>query len=390
MKNEELLNIAKKHSTPSFLFDIQALLSRIKAMKDILDNKYELCFAMKANPFLTTYISKNIEKIEVCSPGELQICITLNIPASQIIYSGVVKGYDDVVLALEYGVKAFTAESLNQLELINKCTLDLDSKICILLRLSTGSQFGMGKKDIIKAINMLHKYQNIKFSGLHYYAGTQRKKIDLQLKDLNLLLDLKNEITSIIKMDEFIIEYGPGLNVSMFEDDDFSDTLKPLSILKTKLDELNLDRVKMRIELGRFMVQYCGYYLASILDVKNTGECDYCLLDGGINHVNYYGSIMGMKIPIMRHISINSNAYKQEKDYCICGALCTSGDVLVRRKQLDNPQIGDLIVFENIGAYSVTEGIYLFLSRALPKVLLLDNKNILVARDFKEIFELNF
>lgn len=64
--------------------------------------------------------------------------------------------------------------------------------------------------------------------------------------------------------------------------------------------------------------------------------------------------------------------------------------MLVRRKQLDNPQIGDLIVFENIGAYSVTEGIYLFLSRALPKVLLLDNKNILVARDFKEIFELNF
>ncbi|WP_257937922.1 diaminopimelate decarboxylase family protein [Campylobacter lari] len=390
MKNEELLNIAKKHSTPSFLFDVQALLSRIKAMKDILDNKYELCFAMKANPFLITYISKNIEKIEVCSPGELQICIKLNIPASQIIYSGVVKGYDDVVLALKYGVKTFTAESLNQLELINKCTLDLDIKICILLRLSAGSQFGMSKKDIIKVINMLHKYKNIKFSGLHYYAGTQRKKIDLQLKDLNLLLDLKNEITSIIKMDEFIIEYGPGLNVNMFEDDDFSDTLKPLSILKTKLDELNLDRVKMRIELGRFMVQYCGYYLASILDVKNTGECDYCLLDGGINHVNYYGSIMGMKIPIMRHISINSNAYKQEKDYCICGALCTSGDMLVRRKQLDNPQIGDLIVFENIGAYSVTEGIYLFLSRVLPKVLLLDNKNILVARDFKEIFELNF
>lgn len=390
MKNEELLNIAKKHSTPSFLFDIQALLSRIKAMKDILYNKYELCFAMKANPFLTTYISKNIDKIEVCSPGELQICIKLNIPASQIIYSGVVKGCDDVVLALKYGVKTFTAESLDQLELINKCTLDFDIKICILLRLSTGSQFGMSKKDIIKAINMLHKYKNIKFSGLHYYAGTQRKKIDLQLKDLNLLLDLKNEITSIIKMDEFIIEYGPGLNVSMFEDDDFSDTLKPLSILKTKLDELNLDRVKMRIELGRFMVQYCGYYLASILDVKNTGECDYCLLDGGINHVNYYGSIMGMKIPIMRHISINSNSYKQEKDYCICGALCTSGDILVRRKQLDNPQIGDFIVFENIGAYSVTEGIYLFLSRTLPKVLLLDNKNILVARDFKEIFELNF
>ncbi|MFG5097395.1 hypothetical protein O8I71_01620 [Campylobacter lari] len=390
MNNEKLLNIAKKHGTPSFLFDIQALLNRVRAMKDILDNKYELCFAMKANPFLTTYISKNIEKIEVCSPGELQICIKLNISPSQIIYSGVVKGYDDIVLALKYGIKTFTAESLNQLELINKCTLALDVKIFVLLRLSAKSQFGMSKEDILHAIKTSSKYQNIQFSGLHYYAGTQRKKIDLQLKDLNLLLDLKNEIIDIIKIDEFIIEYAPGLSVSMFEDDDFSDTLKPLSTLKAKLDKLNLDGVKIRIELGRFIVQYCGYYLASILDVKNTGECDYCLLDGGINHVNYYGSIMGMKIPIMRHFQINHNHHDDKKDYCICGALCTSGDVLVRRKQLDNPQIGDLIVFENIGAYSVTEGIYLFLSRTLPKVLLLDNKNILVARDFKEIFELNF
>ena len=30
---------------------------------------------------------------------------------------------------------------------------------------------------------------------------------------------------------------------------------------------------------------------------------------------------------------------------------------------------GDLLVFDRIGAYSVTEGIYLFLSRQLPVVL---------------------
>ncbi|MBF7045286.1 diaminopimelate decarboxylase [Campylobacter volucris] len=389
MKNDELLNIAQKYGTPSFLFDIQSLLNRIEAMKDILDNKYKLCFAMKANPFLTTYISKNIEKIEVCSPGELKICIKLNIPALQIIYSGVVKGYNDVVLALKYGIKTLTAESLSQLELINKCALDLNVKVFVLLRLSTRSQFGISRKDILQIINDVRKYTNVIFCGLHYYAGTQRKRVELQIKDLNLLLDLKNEIINTTKIDEFIIEYGPGLGVSMFEDDDFSDTLEPLGDLKTKLDELDLSGVKLYIELGRFIAQYCGYYLTSILDVKNTGECDYCLLDGGINHVNYYGSIMGMKIPIMRHIQMK-NHHNKKKDYCICGALCTSADVLVRRKQLDNPQIGDLIVFENIGAYSVTEGIYLFLSRALPKVLLLDNKNILVARDFKEIFELNF
>ncbi|PPB52759.1 hypothetical protein [Campylobacter hyointestinalis] len=54
-------------------------------------------------------------------------------------------------------------------------------------------------------------------------------------------------------------------------------------------------------------------------------------------------------------------------------------------------QIGDLIVFENAGAYSVSDGISLFLSHTLPRILLLQkNKEVLIARDFKETFWLNF
>ena len=46
------------------------------------------------------------------------------------------------------------------------------------------------------------------------------------------------------------------------------------------------------------------------------------------------------------------------------------GDVLVKGLPLTDPQPGDLLCFGSIGAYSVTEGMYLFLSRALPLVAL--------------------
>ena len=52
-------------------------------------------------------------------------------------------------------------------------------------------------------------------------------------------------------------------------------------------------------------MQYCGYYLAKILDVKTTDIGDYVLLNGGINHLNFYGSVLGMKVPIMRHLTTN-------------------------------------------------------------------------------------
>ena len=42
---------------------------------------------------------------------------------------------------------------------------------------------------------------------------------------------------------------------------------------------------------------------------------------------------------------------------------------------LPDAQVGDVLVFHNIGAYSVTEGIYLFLSRRMPKIFLYGEKD---------------
>ena len=47
----------------------------------------------------------------------------------------------------------------------------------------------------------------------------------------------------------------------------------------------------------------------------------------------------------------------------------------------------DKIIFYNIGAYSVTEGIYLFLSRKMPKIIAIDydisNEKIPAVNDIK-------
>ena len=50
------------------------------------------------------------------------------------------------------------------------------------------------------------------------------------------------------------------------------------------------------------------------------------------------------------------------------GSLCSFNDMIAREVMIPDPKIGDRLVFKNIGAYSVTEGIYLFLSRDLPAV----------------------
>ena len=48
--------------------------------------------------------------------------------------------------------------------------------------------------------------------------------------------------------------------------------------------------------------------------------------------------------------------------------------MIVKNLELKDAKIGDMLVFYNIGAYSVTEGIYLFLSRRMPAIVMYSKK----------------
>jgi diaminopimelate decarboxylase len=63
------------------------------------------------------------------------------------------------------------------------------------------------------------------------------------------------------------------------------------------------------------------------------------------------------------------------KEWTVCGSLCTVNDVLVKQYPFHGLVTGDKLIFEKTGAYSVTEGISLFLSRELPQVLLYSEKD---------------
>ena len=85
-----------------------------------------------------------------------------------------------------------------------------------------------------------------------------------------------------------------------------------------------------------------------------------------------------MKTPYYQHV--HKNVQKNEGDvteenWNICGSLCTVNDVIVKQLPLKDAAVGDIIIFERTGAYAVTEGIYLFLSRDLPQILFYSKEN---------------
>ncbi len=379
---QELKYIADTYGTPSYVFDLEALKERVQQIRFITKNQYQLCYSIKANPFLIPTMVELVDKLEVCSPGELSICEKLKVPGEMIIYSGVNKEEADIHAAITYNVGVLTVESKKHMRLISTEAVKQNKVVSVLLRLNAGSQFGMSKEDLLEILDS-RDYPNTDIVGIHYFVGTQRKKIDKQIKELEMLKELYDEIKNEHHITLQQLEYGPGLSVSLFENDDFEDTLKPLKDIHEELCSFSCD---VTIEMGRFFATYCGSYISKVVDLKENQGVHYCLIDGGINHINYYGSMMGMNVPVTQHIT---EKIVEEKDWCVCGSLCSTNDILIRKYKKGLNE-GDLIVFENIGAYSVTEGIYLFLSRTLPCIILRNKAyDYVVARPFLESSLLN-
>ncbi|RKM59275.1 diaminopimelate decarboxylase [Butyrivibrio sp. CB08] len=408
MTTDNLKEIASKYGTPAFLFDEKALKDRARAIKEIVGDSVSLCFSIKANPFLIPAMLDVTEKLEVCSPGELDICKKLSVEPGRIVYSGVNKTEVDVRDAAEYGAGIYTAESLKHVVLLQNEGKRLGKILPVLLRLNAGSQFGMSKSDLLKAIEKRADLSNIEIVGIHYFVGTQRKKLEQQKKELLMLKDLYNEIESTYGVRLKKLEYGPGLPVPYFENEDFSDTLAPVKELSEALKE-TATWCELTIEMGRFFTSECGYYLTKVMDIKSNESTNYCIIDGGMNHVTYLGQVMGMKIPVIKKIDrdtadgagdqidsffggadVTGISEDGSADYALCGSLCTTADVLVRQIKLQDLKIGDILAFCDIGAYSVTEGIYLFLSRTMPRILLAkEDGSVVMARDFTESSGLN-
>ena len=164
-----------------------------------------------------------------------------------------------------------------------------------------------------------------------------------------------------------LLEYGLGLSVPYFEGEKFDQIYDHLQVMVDYVEKLSLS-CKVVFELGRYIVSQTGIYCTTVDDVKKNHESNFCIVDGGIHQLNYYGQNMAMRTPIIKHIKNDDQENDDLKEWCVCGSLCTFADVLVRKVKFDNLKIGDVLAFYNAGAYSITEAPYLFLSRRMPEI----------------------
>lgn len=365
MNSEALRDIAASFATPAFIFDADEFGRRAKNVKSAIGGA-SLCYSIKANPFLLACLPEEIDRVEVCSPGELAICRRVGVDPSTVVYSGVNKGREDIAEAIEYGAELLTAESLRQLGLINAAALAAGKRVRVALRLTSGNQFGMDSENLKRAVAEKGSYEGVDIVAIHYYSGTQKKKLAVVEKELAELEELADILEERFGLSGISLEYGPGLPADYFGDDPEGRDMAVLAEAGAMIAAVAARR-SVTVEFGRFLASPCGTYLTAAADIKNNNGENFVICDGGINHLKYYGQTMAMQTP---PITLLGDHGEKTEDYTLCGSLCTTADILVRKVTLPALSVGDVLAFGRCGAYSVTEGIGLFLSRQLPRIVL--------------------
>lgn len=361
MFNSKLIQRLNKLNTPFYFYDIDLLDKTILSLKKSLDLNYNIYYAIKANnnTKIIELIKNHNLGIDAVSGEEINKSLKCKINPKKIVFAGVGKTKDEIILAIKKKIYLFNCESFDEIKLIDKISNELNVITEIAIRLNpnidsrthkyikTGmfdTKFGIQIDSLSEILEKIKTLKNINLKGYHFHLGSQ-------IDDLNVFVKLSkvsNEINTYLRNNKFNIKdinLGGGLGISYKEPDLnlIPDFRSYFNVFKKNL--ICFDNQKVHFELGRSIVGQCGSLFSRILYLKKSFNKNFIIIDAGMTEL-----IRPALYNAHHHID-NLSSIKKEIKYDIVGPLCESSDTFAKDYYLNESKIGDLIVIRSSGAY---------------------------------------
>lgn len=374
---EKLKDAGNRWGMPFYLFSEDKAKNNVEYLRHSMGNKVQIVYAMKANPWLVRAMDVSADFIEVCSEGELEVCRQNRIDGKKIIIDGTYKSDTFIKKALAMKVKSICVESADQLEKIIRLS-EKKQEIEILLRISSGNQFGVNEKEFTECIYRCRDKFGVnwigKIKGIQYYPGTQRNQVRQIYRELERLKKWIFFLEEQKGLNIRTVEFGSGIGVPYFEGEKVEEYEKALELVSDYAKELAKDYTVL-YESGRNIAASCGIYVTKVFAKKKREDKEILFCYGGTHHLHYHGGTLGVREPFSEGVCAYPIGRKGR--FMVCGSLCSAADILIHDcKRFDkNMAEGDYIVFFNAGAYCPVESPNLLLSMEMPSVLLYNKNN---------------
>lgn len=373
-----------------YLYDFDVIEARVRALQRALGPRFTLAYAVKANPSLGVlhFLRRFGLSSDVASKGELEVAIRGGFSPSKILATGPAKSDADLEALAKARVSIIHAEGEWELEQLEKIGRRLKRRVPVGLRLNPpwgiaekkviiggpgAKKFGVDIRTAEKILRAKEKFPHLDICGFQVFNASNVLDARLLVENTRHVLDLALSLSKKYSIFLSSVDFGGGFGVP------YADGERPLDLgflgkgLSRVAREARasglLDSTRLVFEPGRFLVAEAGTYVVRVLGTKRTLGVDYVLVDGGVHHFLrpiLLGSPHRVRLLQARGSGRTRRSSPSRKSLVLSGPLCTSLDVLHPAARLPMPERGDLLAFENAGAYGYTESMPLFLSHEWP------------------------
>lgn len=389
----DIIKLTKRLNSSFYFYDLDKLEKHLTYIRDHKDPSIGLYFACKANPLSAVLkLIRNLGiGVDVASIGELTQVISSGVKSSEIISTGPCKSKNYLRALIQHEIKCVVIESLNQLKWLNEIAAEEKIKVDVLLRVQLEWSEGksvLGGNDITafgldeetwRDIDLNH-YPHINALGFHVFQWGNM----LCAKKLENIWDKTcaqvKALAQSMNLELKVIDLGGGLGIPYQDQDTRIDFKEVNQILVSLKEKFELDKIWM--ELGRFAVGECGYYLTQVIDKKITRGRNLLILDGGINHLAR-PALTNQGFPCERLNKAEITNSLQLQEFHIHGPLCTAIDKLGVYQLPSDIDCGDWMIFSQAGAYGFTEAMPFFLCHDMPAEVVAYKGDIMIPRTIK-------
>ncbi|MEK7842745.1 MAG: type III PLP-dependent enzyme [Pseudomonadota bacterium] len=339
--------LQKGYSKPFLLVDSNIVRNKARRFKAVMPRVHPH-YAVKANPdprVLKTLIEEGTG-FEIASIAELDLLLSLGVPAAEIYYSNPMKSRAYLEYATAKGVEWYVLDSVEELRKI--VSVKPDAKMY--MRIDTpnigsdwplAGKFGTHAAEIKEIILEAVKLK-ADLAGVTFHVGSQCRNPQNWQEGITrakrVFADMRHA-----GLNPRLLNIGGGYPVRH---------VKPIpsievigEVVNAAIADLSAD-IHVMAEPGRYLVSDAAYFVCRVVGTATRNGKRWMYWDAGM-----FGGVIEVTEGLRYEILTDRKG--QDISWCVAGPTCDSVDILMRDEMLpEDIQEGDFIYIPNAGAYT--------------------------------------
>ena len=358
----------KKYTRPFLILDTAIVREKARRFHAAMP-RVRPHYAVKANPdprVLKVLVEEGAG-FEIASIAELDLLLSLGVPAAEVFYSNPVKSRDSIAYAAAKGVEWFVLDSVDELRRVHGVKSDAK----LYLRVATpnigsdwplSGKFGVGAAETREIIATAAKI-GADLAGVTFHVGSQCRNPEnwrVGIEKARTVFDAMAKVG----LKPRLLDIGGGFPVRHVR------PIPSIEVIGNVVNEALKafpPEVRVIAEPGRYLVSDAGYFVCRVLGTAARGSKRWLHLDAGL-----FGGIIETTEGLKYRIRTDRSG--PDVTWNVAGPTCDSVDVILRDEPLPSDlQEGDFFYLRNAGAYTTAYASE-FNGFPLPEVRIFESK----------------